>query len=188
MPTPYYSGKYHFQVELKALCLPVTITIPDIPDATPGCDGPSGSLTVPLPTEARCVASDSTSHRLSIATQRREDAQGLGTTTDSPDISISIDDQLDLLSGLGISVRIKSIRRTQLKFRWFHMKGTIAPLDNPSDIPGLDRVDFRPFDIPRRRYGFGSHFNLPGYLRPVLGSLLPSVTCVRVQDFFKGGT
>ncbi|KAH9168277.1 hypothetical protein EDB89DRAFT_2205356 [Lactarius sanguifluus] len=142
-------------VELKALCLPVTITIPDIPDTTPGCtpgcdefaDDPSGSLTVPPPTEARCIASDSTSHRLSIATQRREDAQGLGTTTGSPDISISIDDRLGLLSGLGISVCIKSIRRTQLKFRWFQMQGTIAPLCNPSDIPGLDRVDFRPFDV-----------------------------------------
>lgn len=33
MTTPQISGKYHFQVNLKGLPLPVTFTIPDIPDS-----------------------------------------------------------------------------------------------------------------------------------------------------------
>lgn len=33
--TPQISGKYQFQVDLKGLCLPVTFTVPDIPDAPP---------------------------------------------------------------------------------------------------------------------------------------------------------
>ena len=33
MTTPQISGKYHFQVDLKGLPLPVTFTIPDIPDS-----------------------------------------------------------------------------------------------------------------------------------------------------------
>lgn len=97
MTTPCYSGRYRFQVELKGLSLPVTITIPDIPDTTPSNDDPSGSLIV-SPTETHCVASDSMSHRLSIATQRPEDDQALKETTDSPDTSIqvSIDDLLSV--------------------------------------------------------------------------------------------
>ena len=34
MATPQISGKYHFQVDLKGLCLPVALAVPDIP-ATP---------------------------------------------------------------------------------------------------------------------------------------------------------
>ncbi|KAI9457247.1 hypothetical protein BJY52DRAFT_1212648 [Lactarius psammicola] len=145
MTTPCYSRKYRLQVDLKGLCLPVTITIPDIPDTTPGNDDLSGSL-IGSPIETHCVASGSTSCRLSIATQNPEDAQALVATTDSPDIDISFGDQLDLLSGLGITLRIKPLRRAQLKFRWFHMQGT-TPLSNPSNIRHLDRVDFRPFDV-----------------------------------------
>jgi hypothetical protein len=35
MVTPQISGKYQFQVDLKGLCLPITFTVPDIPDALP---------------------------------------------------------------------------------------------------------------------------------------------------------
>jgi hypothetical protein len=35
MTTPQISGKYQFQIDLKGLCLPVTFTIPDIPDVPP---------------------------------------------------------------------------------------------------------------------------------------------------------
>lgn len=97
MTTPYYSGKYRFQVELKGLRLPVTITIPDIPDTKHGRDDSSGSLNV-LAIEPHNVASDSTSQCLFTATRQSEDAQALETTTESPDIGISIGDQLDLLS------------------------------------------------------------------------------------------
>ena len=35
MTTPQISGKYQFQLELKGLRLPVTFTVPDIPDTPP---------------------------------------------------------------------------------------------------------------------------------------------------------
>ncbi len=41
------------------------------------------------------------------------------------------------------------MNRMQMKYRWFFLKGTNAPLDNPSNIQGMGRLqrEFQPFDI-----------------------------------------
>jgi hypothetical protein len=41
--TPQISGKYQCQVDLKELGLPVTFTIPDIPDTQPSATAPTDS-------------------------------------------------------------------------------------------------------------------------------------------------
>lgn len=83
MTTPRHSGKYRFQVQLKGVCLPITITIPDIFNTTPGNDDSIGFLTASA-TEPDHVASDFTSQPFpSVATPQSEDAQASGTTTDS---------------------------------------------------------------------------------------------------------
>jgi hypothetical protein len=44
--------------------------------------------------------------------------------------------------------------QTQIKYRWFYLKGTTTPLDNPSNIQGLGRLrrEFQPFDIFAHAY------------------------------------
>jgi hypothetical protein len=50
-----------------------------------------------------------------------------------------------------------------MKYRWFFLKGTAAPLDSPSNIRGMGRLqrEFRPFDIFAHAYypasGHGSN-------------------------------
>ena len=41
------------------------------------------------------------------------------------------------------------MNRTQTKYRWFFLKGNNTPLQNPSNIRGMDRLqrEFRPFDV-----------------------------------------
>lgn len=107
MTTPCHSGKYHFQAQVKGVSLPVTVTIPDIFDTTRGDDDDSSGFLTNSATEpdpvASARASDFTSQPFpSAATQQPEDAQASGTTaasptTDSPDISLAIND-LEILS------------------------------------------------------------------------------------------
>lgn len=46
------------------------------------------------------------------------------------------------------------MNRTQIKYRWFHLKGNTTPLDNPSNICGLGRLRraFWLFDIFAHTY------------------------------------
>ena len=46
------------------------------------------------------------------------------------------------------------MNRTQTKYRWFFLKGSNAPLDNPSNIRGMGRLQsaFRLFDIFAHAY------------------------------------
>jgi hypothetical protein len=50
------------------------------------------------------------------------------------------------------------MNRMQMKYQWFFLKGTAAPLDNPSNIQGMGRLrrDFQLFDIFAHAYYLAS--------------------------------
>ncbi len=93
MTTPQISGKYQFQVDLRGSRLPVSFTIPDIPD-TPPSDGhfdPGPSLVV---TDEGADSVVTTS-----------DAHVLGAHTDSPDTT-TIDIEADRTNILSVSAHL----------------------------------------------------------------------------------
>ena len=156
MSIPEISGKYQFQVDLSSSRLPVSFTIPDIPDSPP-----SDEYLVPNPS---LVAADKRADSVVIS-----DAHTLSTHTDSPSTAVDMEvDRANLLSvsasptcdirpdrvraqDHGISVHSNVIRKTQIKYRWFYFQGKHSRLDNPSDITGVDRLrlleEFKPFDV-----------------------------------------
>ena len=145
MSIPEISGKYQFQVDLSSSRLPVSFTIPDIPDSPP-----SDEYLVPNPS---LVAADKRADSVVIS-----DAHTLSTHTDSPSTAVDMEvDRANLLSvsasptcdirpdrvraqDHGISVHSNAICKTQIKYRWFYFQGKHSCLDDPSDITGMDRL------------------------------------------------
>jgi len=59
---------------------------------------------------------------------------------------------------LGISVHSRTMNQTQTKYWWFFLQGNNTPLENPSDIRGMDRLqrEFRLFDVFAHAYYLAS--------------------------------
>jgi len=96
MTTPQISSKYHFQADLKGLCLPVTFTIPLMPDSSLSGDseplGPSPSMIFP----------DKALHVVGLGTAIQQ-PQG----TDEPLETNSHIEDLDLLGHLSVSTSLR---------------------------------------------------------------------------------
>lgn len=94
MTTPQISRKYHFQANLKGLHLPVTFTIPDMPDSPPFEEplGPSHSWIVP----------DKDSQVTETATQRHVITDTPSSHTDPRETDSHFED-VDILSHLSVS-------------------------------------------------------------------------------------
>lgn len=152
MTTPQISGQYRFQLDLKGRSLPVTFTVPDIPDTPPSEEhfDPNPSLIV---TDKETSFEDTSD----IPTQRAH--------TDPLDAIHIEEDQPNLLpvsaylfferttgqrmmtQGLGVSIHNKTIRGKGIQYRWFCLQGKHMPLENPSDIQGT--AELRPLLHPQ---------------------------------------
>ncbi|KAI0291460.1 hypothetical protein BC826DRAFT_481228 [Russula brevipes] len=145
MTTPQISGKYQFQIDLKGLCLPVTFTIPDIPDVPPVVTDNETTII-----ETDSMAQPEHADIPAIAQQHQTVVPRMQSMCgDMPDANGQDQANRDLLSDLGITVHHETIRNKQIKFRWFNLQGTTVPLNSPSSIQGLDglRTAFQLFDI-----------------------------------------
>ena len=99
MTTPQISSKYHFQADLKGLRLPVTFTIPIMPEPSPSEEslGPSHSMIFP----------DKDSHLINSEMTIQQPPQDAvtdtsDTNTEPLETNIRIED-LDLRSHLSVS-------------------------------------------------------------------------------------
>jgi hypothetical protein len=101
MTTPQISSKYHFQADLKGLRLPVTFTIPIMPEPSPSEEplGPSHSMIFP----------DKDSHIVDsgMTIQQPQDVvtDTSDTNTEPLETNIRIED-LDLRSHLSVSTSL----------------------------------------------------------------------------------
>jgi hypothetical protein len=102
MTTPQISSKYHLQADLKGLRLPVTFTIPNMPDSLPSEEslGPSHSRIFP----------DKDSHIVDsrAVIQQPQDVvtDTSGTNTEPLETNSHVED-LDLLSHLSVSTSLR---------------------------------------------------------------------------------
>src|SRR6266404_6500276 len=141
MTTPQISGRYHFQVDLRGSNLPITITLPDIPDT---------------PSEECLIVADKEISIEETSDVHTDDVHMRCTDPDTIHIveheplanPLTVSHILALhvyfwpksSKDMGISTHNKMMCRKGVKYQWFLYKGKHTPLGNPFDIPGMEKL------------------------------------------------